>query len=355
MNPEAAMSESPRRFPLVDACRFLCAAVIFVYHFRWYSTVTEGAGYFSGGYLAVEFFFLVSGFLLMRHVDTHAPGDRSPEEDAAGYLFSRYRRLWPLYFMGVYAVGWNAIHPDFGIADALRQALPEVAAVQVFWQPYEINGHLWFVSALIWASFPVYYLARKRRRPFTHVIAPLTTLVWLALVWRRFGYINLTSPDALFPWGFLRAFAQIGLGCTLYELSRLIAKKALHPAVLTAVRLALTAAVAALFWAGNGTTDGFAAVFVLALWVLSLFAGDGLFGKFLSRPAPAKICAFLGSLSYGIYLFQAAAQLTLAWYLPPMGFWPIVGVGLLVVAAAAFLFERGFAAVGRGIGKLRAD
>lgn len=47
----------------IEFYRFLFSCIIYVLHFRGYGNFEKGDGVFYGGYLAVEFFFIVSGAL----------------------------------------------------------------------------------------------------------------------------------------------------------------------------------------------------------------------------------------------------------------------------------------------------
>lgn len=54
---------SSRYNPEIDFWKFVFAIVIFLYHSQKFE-VTSGVSFFRRGYLAVEFFFIVSGYLM---------------------------------------------------------------------------------------------------------------------------------------------------------------------------------------------------------------------------------------------------------------------------------------------------
>ena len=53
----------------INAYRFLFAVVIALLHFRYYGGFGAEPTGFRGGYLAVEFFFLTSGFFLIKRIE----------------------------------------------------------------------------------------------------------------------------------------------------------------------------------------------------------------------------------------------------------------------------------------------
>jgi len=93
------------RFEAVDAVRGVAAMSVVVYHLAAYA---YPAAPLSGGYLAVDLFFVLSGFVL-----SHAYGQRLEQGlSTPRFMLLRLVRLWPAYLIGILA----------GIAFALAQA-----------------------------------------------------------------------------------------------------------------------------------------------------------------------------------------------------------------------------------------
>lgn len=82
---------SNKRYLVLDSFRGLCAIFVVVFHMRALGSITE-LSFFKGSYLFVNFFFVLSGFVM-----SHAYLKRSDIE-FKGYISSRFRRLYPLYF-----------------------------------------------------------------------------------------------------------------------------------------------------------------------------------------------------------------------------------------------------------------
>lgn len=80
------------RFTVLDSWRGLCALWVAVYHFRVISHFGD-MELFRHGHLAVEFFFVLSGFVI-----TCAYGDRLISGmDRARFMVRRFGRLYPLH------------------------------------------------------------------------------------------------------------------------------------------------------------------------------------------------------------------------------------------------------------------
>ncbi|HEY6160533.1 MAG TPA: acyltransferase [Bacteroidia bacterium] len=104
------MNSTRPYFKEIDALRFMAFALIFlshvfvsndehVLHAGWYTRASAGA---SAGLTALEFFFVLSGFLITRLI--------FEEQGSGGFDFKKYfarrsLRIWPLYFFTV-ALGY---------------------------------------------------------------------------------------------------------------------------------------------------------------------------------------------------------------------------------------------------------
>ena len=85
-----------RRNETVDFLKFLFALVIVIFHGRKLASSGEFA-LFQSGYLGVEFFFLVSGFLMMKSV-SGIPGTGGGGTAPRPSYFTRLRGCIPLFY-----------------------------------------------------------------------------------------------------------------------------------------------------------------------------------------------------------------------------------------------------------------
>ena len=85
--------QKPHAFVTLDALRGIAAIAVMAFHFRR----ALGSNPFPEGYLAVDFFFMLSGFVL-----TYAYQERLDENWATWSFFkTRIARLYPLYLLGL--------------------------------------------------------------------------------------------------------------------------------------------------------------------------------------------------------------------------------------------------------------
>lgn len=53
---------------IIDALKFVFSFIIVIYH-SWCFSGTWGNGYFQYGFLAVDFYFIVTGYLMMNSIN----------------------------------------------------------------------------------------------------------------------------------------------------------------------------------------------------------------------------------------------------------------------------------------------
>ncbi|HTO39361.1 MAG TPA: acyltransferase [Rhizomicrobium sp.] len=293
------------------------------------------------GYLWVEFFFALSGFLLI-HV--YGGQSRALFRPAAYLRFqlNRLARLYPLYLacllllLGL-VIFTRAIAPLTGEASIFDQPYhPIVSASSFFanlflvqaWETFPYlswNAPAWFVSVefFLCLIFPLYaFVARGgRRRGILLVAAGIAGLMALAQVSGPAGL------DLTFHHGIFRGMAAFAVGAGLATVFRSL--KPLDLQVLNVVQLGVFAGLLyAIYLGGDRHTvaDVFSAAMMMALIFVLAFDRGVLAGFFSSRPMIR-----LGEWSYAIFLVQfplIQALRTLRQYYPTewrtLGDWGVV-------------------------------
>ncbi|MDP1631835.1 MAG: acyltransferase [Caulobacter sp.] len=149
----------------LDALRFIAALLIVLYHFGADAPVELAALHpvFARGYLATDFFLILSGYVLGR---AYGPGILAGRIGFGDFLKKRLTRVWPAQLMVLAALGAVVLlagligaapaHPDhFSLRAMVMQAL----LVQAWGLPGGggWNHQSWSLSALVvcYAAFPL--------------------------------------------------------------------------------------------------------------------------------------------------------------------------------------------------------
>ena len=316
--------EQARRppLPLLTSLRFFAAAEVVAFHFvttrQGGPSPAEGvvAGLASGGFAAVAFFFVLSGFILTY---VHAGPDPGTPVDVPARRFWRLRlaRLAPAYWVGlVLALPVLAMQLQAGALPGwarLAGPLMVLLFVQAWWPPLATlwNMPAWSLSVevLFYALFP--WLARLTARVPPPTLLAVSALGIVATTWLRREFL---SPEGLFPEprGDLLVQAYFpplylphflfGMALGLWHLH---GGRPRPPAwLLPAASLAIVALFAAASWLPWWTRSDAA---LMPLFAVAILAG--------ATPAPARgllahpALQRLGEASYALYILHLPLRL----------------------------------------------
>lgn len=271
---------------------------------------------FVCGYIGVEFFFIVSGYLLMKKADGMPRDEKRDVFDenlemichkAAGILPYFVPALVCAFVFRFLFSGksfWDMTH-DF------IYGLNELFSLQMFgFETGNLIDVTWYLSALFIVSFVLFPILRKRAKGFVTYGAPLLVLF-------LYGYFSKTLNGAVnmpVHWygicfkGLLRGFAGISLGCIAYFVSKKLSEHDIsrkQRAVLTIAELSgyLIAVVYLIFYPTQGTTDYFIIGLIFSSVVIS-FSGQSASGVLFH----GRICSFLGAFSLSLFLNHSYVQ-----------------------------------------------
>jgi peptidoglycan/LPS O-acetylase OafA/YrhL len=294
--------------------RGVAALLVALYHINPELIAPTAAGRFVGkGYLWVDLFFVLSGFLLaMNYASRFAGGWRLGAW--LDFLLHRVARIYPLYLVLVAAslayslLLYGGLHaaappPAVALSAPARDVAANLLMVQSWGLGESIDGVAWSLSTE-WAAylvFPLLVAAALFGRPRAAVAAALGAIAVVVAT------VTLTSHDGAYHSGpldaydgatlepLLRCLGGFVLGLVTYRLSRSPRATAIagHDLTIAAALGLLVAGLAA------GVHD--LLIYPLfALLVLGLFGNRGYVGwLFGCRPV-----YWVGVVSYSIYLLH---------------------------------------------------
>lgn len=288
----------------LDVWRIFFTAVIMMFH------LVDGTTFYSEypmfkyhWYIAVEFFFILSGFLMMKHIEDNS------EESVTEYLKNRIVRLYPVYILAFIVMAVIRSHISglnifkIVIPNWLEAFMLQSIGTNIF--PY-VNNPAWYVSSLLIGSYLIYYLLKKFREAYLYFIGPVTVIVVFSYMYRTYGRLEnfYTTTGFFFNSGLMRAVMGLTIGIYVFLLSKGCGNG------LKRIPFAIRIVLEIVFLAGpvvfallveDGSYD-FLFVIVFAIGILLASLNEEVSGFTNSNPIKA-----LSGLSYAMYLSHFAA------------------------------------------------
>lgn len=287
------------RFVVLDGMRGLAAVAVITDHVQ--SPLTEAL--LPGRYLAVDFFFVLSGFVLMHVYGQRLKGSLSLLQ----FMRVRLIRFYPLYILGALAgaalwalhavKGWNEatlphVAGSLAFAAAFLPAPPNVS----IWPdaPFPLNGPSWslFFELFINAVFAAIVVWLTPRRSALIALAGAVGLIAFSYFSGELGGGHRWSN---FLGGFGRVTLGFFAGVCIYQL------RAHWRAPTIPAWAGMVVLMAAMMVHAPGpwrmVFDMIAAIIIFPLLVMTC-ADSRATGGF------ASACAWIGAASYGVYVLH---------------------------------------------------
>ncbi|CAM5212049.1 hypothetical protein CDEF62S_05375 [Castellaniella defragrans] len=236
-----------KRFEALDAFRGLCAICVVLFHLRLMGSITE-TSFFRGSWIFVEFFFVLSGFVL-----------------AHGYFYnenlrflkffkSRFFRIYPLHLATLIimlaleivklaahrGLGLDFVNAPFTQSNAASQIVPNLLLLQS-WIPFTDNLSFNYPAWSISIEFYMYIIlfvttvALGRNKWIFWLIAAVISLYALVQFGNKADYADVLAP--------LRGLSCFFGGAITYSIYRKISAIPVNRYTGTAVEVFLVAAV----------------------------------------------------------------------------------------------------------------
>ena len=381
----------------VEFLRFLFTSIIIFFHINldlWDQKKVVAVirdipvTFFNHGNIGVEFFFLVTGWLMAksiysRYIQTKTTsyaggtgnmrsagktgntgnegiaGGNGIEDYADGTvtgLFSetinfvthKARAIFPYYLLACALTPLVRVMTDRTLTFSyFLNRLPSLFFLQRVGIGKPFIGCTWYLSSMLIALVAAYPLCRRFYKAYTLFIAPVLCAVLLGAIIVFTGSLGDIDDWFFFTYKTnIRAFAEISMGATAFEISRRMQGR-VYPAAVR-ILLSLTAltcmslSIAYMCSAMEGRL-GIGVFYLLFVLVVIAFSGEGILchtGCF-SHP----LFSYLGRISLPMYVTQTLLRRSVPWYFAGSSQWTqcvliylgIFGLAVFLDSASAFM------------------
>ena len=197
--------------------RIIFSYVIVVFH------LLNVYGIGSSLYIATDFFFIVSGFLIARDADVRK------FDSAFVMLKHKIRALYPHYILSL-VVGY--------IVFFLVQKGPRVSAIELLCEIgmfqmvglnilHMINVPTWYLSVLLIGGYVIYFMLLNYKKIFVEILCPSFIIVVYSWFYRTYGFLSHSSLGSEITTGIywnrplLIGISTMCLGVIGYELLKI--------------------------------------------------------------------------------------------------------------------------------------
>lgn len=281
-----------QRNSLIEFYRFLFAMWVVWYH----GFFVFKNQFFNHGYIAVEFFFILSGFYLIKSIDKYSQD--SLFKGLGNFLWKRIKSLGLPFLVGLIFTIW------FMFLDG----------------QISLIGYLWYIPFML-LSFAVIFILKRLIRDNKWFILTLIFIVVLS-------YLLLYIP-ILKGWGLFRGLGGVSLGALISYIPKvnLKTKHINFNWVITILTFGLIIYLAYL------PKENLISEYFLVLLLMPILI---YFTNTLN--VNCKFLSFLGSLSFGLYAYQCVLRV-LEFYLPLEQYW------LFLILVSLVLIDKAIIAV----------
>ncbi len=257
------------------------------------------------GYLAVDLFFLLSGFVLT-HVHERDFAEGVAWADVKSFLRARLARIYPIHILTLLLLlplyGSGAAYSGFALVQNLF-------LTQIWCNGMSWNYGAWSISAewhayLLFPILVTHWRQRAGRETFIILLLCLAVLSLTVL------HLDNDANIAVTPAVLLRSLPEFIAGMGLYRVYR----GGWMSKFMADDRTAVCAAIAVVGLASLKGTD-IAVIAALAVLLLACAHNRGRADRYLTARAPM----FLGRISYSLYMVQMIAGTALAAAAPWVG------------------------------------
>lgn len=316
------MTDSKQHYQVLDGLRGVAAIVVICYHiFEGFSfaQITNNAGdglirIFNHGYLAVDFFFLLSGFVI-----NYAYNDRWNQLTIVSFFKRRLIRLHPMLIMGAFIglicflIGgseqWNGTTIPFHISIiAFLLTCFMIPALPGTFNEVRGNGELFPLNGPMWSLFFEYignifyalFIRRLNTKPLTLLVILLGILHGIFTIGNFSGYgsigVGWTFDTINFFGGMLRMLFPFTLGMLISRQFKEI--KLPYPFFFSSILLIATLSIPFITPFKTINLNGIYEFFCISIiFPIILIIGAST----QKKSKPSKI---LGELSYPLYIIH---------------------------------------------------
>lgn len=201
---------------IISFWKFLFCMMIIIYHGRLFASNSTHI-LLNKGNIGVEFFFIVSGFLMARSA-LKKDNTNNIGKDTFNYLWKKYKTFLPYSIVaGILCLIILSCFTHLGMYKIISSFIETFLLNMTGIKCYSINRPIWYLSSMLIGMAILYPLLRKYKENLIYLVLPFIVLIGFAYInqkgvsyrkqdtWLNFTYV-----------GNIRALIELSLGSIIY-------------------------------------------------------------------------------------------------------------------------------------------
>lgn len=320
-----------------DLWKFIMAIVIGLFHFGSSLPATDSTPLFPYGSIAVDFFFITSGFLMVKSA-YKIKNCESIGKETLIFIKKKIKAFFP-YFVFALLVAFvvDLVTTNFNLMFTIRK-IGKLIVELLLIKNAGINyptflGTSWYLSVMILSMIILYPLILKYKTFFTRIVAPLIAAFVLGYLYMRFG--DFRDPLAMgyfFMKGTLRGFAELSLGVFCYEICEWLKK--FNYTLFSKILFTLIEYVGLIFVLYYSNKNYDQDPLCILVFAAAIIVAGGNFSVFAGVLGRSKLISLLGKFSLMFFLNHVTVYTVLGRLFQPLSY---VYSTLIFLVASAIL------------------
>ncbi len=217
-----------KRNATIEFMRFVFCMLVILYHInnRLDFELSGHLSFFANGKIGVEFFFLVSGWLMAKSALKY--NEKPIVNSTKKFMYGKVMGVLPLHLLAFFTCYLMlAVRPTSRMLDKftmLVNALPNLFFLQKsgILASKAIITPEWYIAAMLWMMLIIFPLILRFRDKFTKIACPIIAVLLLGYLMHdkgQLGGVNRFVFNNTVSKVYVRAFAEMCGGAFCFELS----------------------------------------------------------------------------------------------------------------------------------------
>ena len=275
---------------IIECYRFIFILCICIMHFltNYYGTLE--IKYFGGGYLPVEYFFILSGFLMALKADD------VKDINIYNFIVRKIKRFYPIYLTAflLMFIYYSILNKSIVLQPI--NFLLEILMISFLYGP--INPPSWFLGVLIFI-LPLIYFVMIRYKKIFYLLSPYIVIIIYMNILYQYHILDIWAQYyGLLTIGIYRGIGGVLLGCISYKIYKNLIIRNLNKIFIFFVESIIFIVLLKIICGSARSINDFVTPVLFSILIITAFLPQIKYMSVLNN----KYISFLGNLVLSIFL-----------------------------------------------------